>query len=101
METIIRPSTSAVVPSLEQYETLIGSRDPDISPLLALVGTTPERQVLVRFTPSIEQRRAILGGDDIFLSVLTFGQPFHPIMMFVSPELDEAVVVETLQLPAV
>jgi hypothetical protein len=98
MESIIRPSDKPIVKVLESCEIVFTSRDPNVEPLHVLKSTTPEGRILVRFTPTDEQRLAILHGTDIYLSLLTFGQPLPPIMLFTSEELDEAQVVEIMQL---
>lgn len=99
MDTIIRPSDKPIVPVLKHLEITIQSSDPAVRPLIALIGTTPERYILTRFTPTDEQRLALSKNGDLFLCIQTHSQPLQPILLFVSEEeLDPANVVEYLQL---
>lgn len=98
MDANIPPSHKPVVAVLESCEVLYTSPDPAIAPLRVLKSNTPEGRVLVRFTPTDEQRLAILHGMDIYLSLLTYNQALPPLMVFAAHELDEATVVEVMQL---
>lgn len=98
MDTVIPPSLRPVVSILGDLEIEIGSSDPTVTPLLALVGRTPERRMMIRFTPTPEQRAAIASGFDIYLSLLTYGNPLPPLMLFTCEYLDEASVVEVMEL---
>lgn len=46
---------------------------------------TPDGKVISRWVPSDAERRAILAGEDIFLTVCTFGQRLQPVMVTVGP----------------
>jgi hypothetical protein len=41
--------------------------------------------LLYRFRPSEKQRRQIAAGEDLFLSVMTFGRPALPLRLQVGP----------------
>jgi hypothetical protein len=42
--------------------------------------------LLTRWTFTEEERRRIAEGEDLYLGVLTFGQPMQPVMIQVGPE---------------
>ncbi|MGH7181919.1 MAG: hypothetical protein ACREJN_08085 [Nitrospiraceae bacterium] len=100
MDTVIGQSYKPIVPSLADLEVAIPSSDPEVRPLIALIGTTPEKYVLSRFTPTPEQREAIARGSDLFICIQTNGHPVQPILLFTSEddEVDPANVVEFMQL---
>lgn len=50
---------------------VFGRDQPEYLPLPAVV--TPLRQVITRWTPSREERLAILEGKDIFVSIWAYG----------------------------
>lgn len=71
---------SPVVEGLEQNEVILAKDQPEYEPLPALLGGAPLlRVVLTRWEFSEEERIAIEAGQDLFLTTLTFGKPFHPI----------------------
>ena len=41
--------------------------------------------ILYRFAPTMEQRRKLVMGEDLFLSVMTFGRPAQPLSLQVGP----------------
>jgi len=46
---------------------------------------TPDGKVITRWSPTDAERAAILRGEDIFLTILTFNHPLQPVMMTVGP----------------
>jgi hypothetical protein len=45
---------------------------------------TPNGQVITRWSPSPEERRAIMAGEDIYLTILAVGQ-VQPVRMTIGP----------------
>lgn len=45
---------------------------------------TPNGQVITRWSPSLEERAAIIRGDDIFVTILSHGQ-INPLFVTVGP----------------
>jgi hypothetical protein len=80
----LQPADRPVVDGLESKEHVFAKNQPEYNPLRALVSETAERRVISRWTLSPEQRTAVAEGADIFLMMLTFGQPLQPINMAVS-----------------
>ena len=92
------PSDRPVVDGLQSSEITFAKDQPEYTPIRALVGRSPMagnwiagagRAVLTRWAPSDSQRLAIVKGADIFLELLTFGQPLQPILMIVSDSPDD------------
>lgn len=79
----IPKSSVAVIPGCERLETVFGRGQEQYISLRAIVGEMPERAVVSRWSPTPEQRKAILQGKDIFLSQLTFGASLQPVMLMV------------------
>lgn len=60
---------------------LVAKHQPQFQTLPAVI--TPDGLVITRWRPSIEERRAIMNGEDIFLAVRTYGKPLQPLLMSV------------------
>lgn len=84
MISYLKPKDGPVIDGLEQREIVYAKDQPEYVPLRTLVGDDKQRRVLSRWNPTPEQRKAIAEGADIYLQLLTFGQPLQPILMFVS-----------------
>ncbi len=87
---------SPVIPGLENYEITLGGQEagqPEYDPLPAL--RSPEGIVLTRWQPTDEERQQIAGGADLYLSVLTFNQPFQAVKLEVGEADDPNRVRDT------
>ena len=84
MFSYLKPKDGAVIPGFEQKEVVYAEDQPEYIPLRTLVSNDLRKAVLSRWEPTPEQREAIAGGADIYLQMLTFGQPLQPIIMLVS-----------------
>ena len=62
-------------------EVIFAKDQPPYVPLRCHVGPTPERRVTSRWSLTEEQRKAVLDGADIYLTLLTFGDPLQPILI--------------------
>src|SRR2546428_3992139 len=90
----LSPSEGPVFPGLEQKEVTYAKDQPQYNPLRTLVSEGPERRVISRWTLTDTQRKAIADGADIFLGLLTFGQPLQPIIMMISDGKEDTEWVE-------
>jgi hypothetical protein len=80
----LRPANKSVVDGLHEREVVFPKDQPEYNPLRALVSNTYDRKVITRWSFTEEQRRAIAEGADLFLCLMTFGEPLQPIQMFIS-----------------
>jgi hypothetical protein len=46
---------------------------------------TPRGHVITRWHPTEDERRQILVGEDLYLTISTFNQPLQPVMLTVGP----------------
>jgi len=46
---------------------------------------TPDGQVITRWRLSDVERRAILKGEDLYLTISTFNAPLQPVLLTVGP----------------
>src|SRR5689334_6353919 len=95
----LSPADRAVIDAFEAHEVVYAKEQPEYIPLRTLRGNTREVPVLSRWTLTPEQRKAVADGADIFLQLLTFGNPLQPIVMAVSDNPNPDYFRETLQLP--
>lgn len=75
-------SSTPVIPGLEPYELKIGGPEagqPEFRTLFAL--RAPDGRVISRWEFTPEEREAIAGGADMFLSICTNGQPYPPTLV--------------------
>lgn len=84
MFSYLKPKDGPVIDGLEHKEVVYAKDQPQYVPLRTLVGDDRDRRVLSRWEPTAEQRKAIAEGADIYLQLLTFGNPLQPILMLVS-----------------
>lgn len=84
MFSYLKPKDGAVIPGCKQKEVVYAEDQPEYIPLRTLVSNDRRRAVLSRWEPTLEQRKAIADGADIYLQLLTFGHPLQPIIMLVS-----------------
>jgi hypothetical protein len=80
----LRPKNGPVFDGFEEKEVVYAADQPQYNPLRTLVSRDHERRVISRWTLTDDQRQAIAGGADIFLTLLTFGEPLQPIQMAIS-----------------
>jgi hypothetical protein len=95
------PANKPVIEGLEEHETVYAKYQEPYLPLRTLRSKDPVHTVLSRWSPNSEQREAIAAGCDIFLELLTFGQPLQPIRMAVGDgNFDkDHIKVDFLELP--
>jgi|SRR5579863_7971476 len=84
MISYLKPKDGPVIEGLEEREIVFAKNQPQYLPLRTLVSDDKNRKTLSRWEPSPEQRKAIAEGADIYLQLMTFGQPLQPILMLVS-----------------
>ncbi len=84
MISYLKPKDGAVIEGLETKEVVYAADQPQYNPLRTLVGEGHNRRVLSRWSLTPEQRKAITEGADVYLQLMTFGEPLQPILMFVS-----------------
>lgn len=78
-------SDPRVPPSLVPHNSravIIAERQTEYQPLPSI--RTPGGQVITRWTPSDEERAAIMRGEDIYVTLLTRG-PINPMRVSVGP----------------
>ena len=98
MLSYLEPKDGPVVAGEEQRERVYAKDQPQYKPLRTLVSPWPEGSVLSRWEPTPEQRLAIAGGADIFLSLYTFHGPLAPSLMFIAKDEDAGAILGTLGL---
>jgi hypothetical protein len=64
-----------------QYLVIGSNQTNDYEPLYARL--TPENETITRWRLTESDKQSIMEGQDIFLSILQFGQPFHPVNLWV------------------
>jgi len=84
MISYLKPKDGPVIDGLEGKEVVYAKDQPQYVPLRTLVGNDRDRRVLSRWSPTAEQRKMITDGADVYLQLLTFGDPLQPILMFVT-----------------
>ena len=72
-----------LVPDGSVARVLNGPRGDEYRDLPSVL--TPDGRVISRWVPTAEERAAIMRGEDIFLTVCTFGQRLQPVMVTVGP----------------
>ena len=106
----MKPTTPVLHKDLQHLEHVYAKDQPQYNPLPTLVGTGRDGKVLSRWILTQEERDAIAVGADIYLTLLTFGDPLQPIILEVpvcdadlenialrmgcGPEWDEAKLLE-------
>lgn len=84
----INPFNGPVVEGLEFQEVVIAKNQPEYEPLRSLV--TPTGVVLTRWKLNEEQRDRISLGQDLYLEILTFGNPLQPLRLSVCDNTEAA-----------
>jgi hypothetical protein len=95
----LQPADRPVIDGLEEHEIVLAKDQPQYRPLRVLRGHTAESIVMSRWTFTAEQRDAIARGADVFLSLMTFGQPVQPVTLAISDQPSTEYFLETLALP--
>lgn len=78
-----------VAPRTGAPEETIAEEQPDYLPITVGKYAVPphmETALLTRWILTTEERQQVANGEDIYLMVLTFGQPLQPLQMQVGPE---------------
>jgi hypothetical protein len=77
-----------VAPRTGADEITIAEDQLEYKPLVVAVYQTPQGVpvLLTRWRLTEEERQLVAAGEDLYLSVLTFGQPLQPIGLQVGPE---------------
>lgn len=96
--SFLNPKDGPVCPGLEQYEKVYAKAQPQYNPLRTLVSNRGERSVLSRWGLTEEQRAKVAAGADIYLELLTFGDPLQPIRMGVGGDLEPDTVAAALDI---
>lgn len=83
---------SPVISGAEHLERRLGENQPEYDTLPALpvqfqfiFTNGPTDGLVTRWQFTDEERRRIADGADLFLTVLTFGQRFQPVMLALDP----------------
>jgi hypothetical protein len=77
----LQPRDGPVIDGRESEEVVFAKDQPEYIPLRCLVGIGVDRRVTSRWTLTPKQRQMVLDGADIYLTLLTYGQPLQPILM--------------------
>ena len=81
----LKPFDGPVVVGRESEEVVYAKDQPQYEPLRTLPYETypgsGDYRVMSRWSLTPEQRRKVSEGSDIFLTMMTFGQPLQPILM--------------------
>jgi hypothetical protein len=94
----LNPADAPVVPGLEAHELVFAKDQPEYIPLRALRARTNDGRVMSRWSLTAEQRKAVADGADIFLTLMTFGNPLQPISMAVATDINPDYVRADYQL---
>lgn len=92
------PKDGPVFEGLEYREVVYAKDQPQYLPLRALRSDDPSGRVVTRWTLTDEQRKDIANGKDIFLMLLTFGQPLQPIQIAIGSGTEDKDWVEKVLL---
>lgn len=69
-------TTTPIIKGLEAYESILGGEANGLPILRSTDG-----RLISRWTFTDEERAAIAGGADLFLTTMTFNNPFQPVML--------------------
>lgn len=72
-----------VLPGGSRARVINGPRGDEYRDLPSIV--TPDGKVISRWTPTEAERRAILNGEDLYLTIHTFNTPLQPVLLTVGP----------------
>lgn len=92
----LKPANKPVVAEFASIEVVFGGSQKEYIALRALRSSGQNGDVLTRWTFTEEQRKAVADGADIFLNLMTFGQPLQPIRILVAHELDASSTADAL-----
>lgn len=92
---------SPVVAGFEKFETVYGADQPEFIPLPALRTSTAEAVIFSRWRLSWRERLRVLCRGDVFLLVMTFGNPLQPTLVSTeAPKLEPVAREEDSSIPA-
>jgi hypothetical protein len=46
---------------------------------------TPQGTIVTRWSPTDAEKAAIIRGEDVYVTIMTFGQPLQPLQVSVGP----------------
>lgn len=81
-------AATTVFNDMKAREITLAKNQPEYNPLTALMGDGNERRMTLRMIPTPEERAAIAAGADVMITVLTFRQPFQPILVWCATQGD-------------
>lgn len=73
------PVDVGIAPPAGWKRVIFAKDQPEYVPLPTL--RCIDGRVLSRWQPSPEERAAIAAGQDVYLTMLTFGQPLQPVLL--------------------
>ncbi len=85
----VDPRVPAALLPPESRAIVFAKDQPQYLPLPTVL--TPQGAVITRWAPTNAEKAAIIRGDDIYVVVLTFGQPLQPLRVSVGP-IDLSIV---------
>jgi hypothetical protein len=85
----VQPTTPVLSIELQPEEIVYAKDQPEYIPLPTL--RSPQGVVLSRWKLSDQDREAIANGADVLLSIWTFNQPLHPLLIEVA-EVDRSLM---------
>lgn len=77
---------SPVVVGLQAKEKIFAKNQPEYMPLPALVSEDKRRIVTTRWELTAKDRAEIAAGADVFISLMTFGHPLQPLLVYIAPK---------------
>jgi len=80
---IVDPRVDPALVPLGSRPLVFAEHQPQYQPLPSI--RTPDGKVITRWTLTDSERAAIVRGEDVFLTVLTFNQPLQPVLLTVGP----------------
>ncbi len=81
--TPVDPRVPASLLPPDSRAVVFAEKQPQYTPLPTI--WTPQGAVVTRWSPTDAEKAALIRGDDIYITVLTFGQPLQPLMVSVGP----------------
>jgi hypothetical protein len=82
--SFLSPSDQPVFRGFENREVVYAKDQPEYNPLRTLRSSDRQKRVLSRWQLDAEQRTRIANGEDIFLELMSFGEPLQPTRMFLA-----------------
>ena len=87
---------------LDGWEEALYAEGQDMYQTLPVVRSQDEeRRVISRWTPTYEERQMVMRGEDLFLTILTLGEPLQPVLLAVGAPVLTPVVPAPLRQEAI